>query len=159
MATDEEPWFQLASWTAAPGGIWKLVTACEGDLSPGDTAATLLVEGVDGSRWETPLRWGEATGPREYSSGVSDWTGSGAVLARLDVPPKIKTVPYRTFQPLPVYVYRWGQFMIDYSKGRIPLHASYEYSFTLPDTLRPKHFEIHNREVTRCHIYGIGRLE
>jgi hypothetical protein len=159
IATPDTPWKQFASWSVKPGGTWKIVTACEGNLSQGDIAAVLTVEEVGGQRLEEALRWGIATGPVQVSATSSWVKDPGATISRLEPPPEIKAAPYRTFQPLPWYIAGWIRFITDYSGGRIPLDAAYEYTFALPDSFTPKSFELQPKEAGQCVIYGIGRVE
>jgi hypothetical protein len=154
-ATREAPWHHLAPWTNVPGGEWKLATNCDRDLVPGDTAAMLRVEDIHGRLWSSPLTWGTTTG----SSTVTYNDSIGIPVARLDLPARVKALPYRTLKPLPLYMAQWAQFAADYSEGRIPLQAVYEHSFELPDDLLPKRFEIQVCKAERCNIYGIGRVE
>jgi|GEM_PF-1212672 len=159
IATPDQPWREFASWSVKPGGTWKLVTACLGNLAPGDTAAVLSVESLDGSSWQLPLRWDEATGPLEIPARYCDRAMSTGDISRIDLPPDIKGMPYRTFAPLPLYLITWARFVSSYSKGDIPLNAAYEYTFRLPDDFKPNRFEIRVQEVELCYIYGIARLE
>jgi len=158
-ATPGEPWREFASWSVKSGGTWKLVTACEGDLAPGDTAAILTIESQDGSSWQSPMRWGEATGPLEIPARGCDRPTGVGVISRIDLPGDIKGMPYRTFAPLPLYMITWGRFLSHYAKGNIPLNAAYEYTFRLPDDFKPNRFELRVQEVELCYIFGIARLE
>lgn len=159
IATRNAPWQHLAPWSVEPGGRWKLVTACDGSLSPGDTAAFLKVESTDGSSWESPLLWERDTGSKTIPRISPIPKASPATIARLGVPVEIETIAYRTFKPLPLYFLRWVRFMRDYATGRIPLNASYEFSFVLPENSTPKNFQINLYEAQSCHIYGIGKVE
>ena len=159
IASHENPWQQLASWSVEPGGTWKLVTACDGDLSPGDIAAVLTIRDVGGATREEALIWEVATGPSQIPVESSVVGESKATIAHLDLPPEIRTTPFRTFKPLPWYIMEWARFAKDYRHGRIPLNATYEYTFTLPDNFTPKSFEIHPQKARQCYIYGIGRVE
>ena len=158
-ATRDAPWRQLAPWSVEPGGHWKLVTACDDNLSPGDTAVYLNVESVDGSIWTSPLLWNEDTGSKVISPNLPTPKDSQATISRLGVPLDVETIAYRTFKPLPLYLLRWVRFMRDYATGQVPLNASYEYSFTLPENFTPKSFQINLHEAQSCHIYGIGKAE
>ena len=159
IASHESPWKQLASWSVEPSGTWKLVTTCDGDLSPGDTAAVLTIRDVGGATREEALIWEVATGPSKIPVESSPVGESKATVAYLDLPPDIKTTPFRTFKPLPWYIAEWARFARDYRHERIPLNAAYEYTFTLPDNFMPKSFEIHPQKAYQCYIYGIGRVE
>jgi hypothetical protein len=151
-------WNQFASWSVKPGGTWKLVTACDGNLSIGDTAAILSIEAVDNKIHNEPLVWGIGTGPNQIPAKSSS-TKSTATIARCDLPLRIKAMPYRTFKPLPWSLANWIRFIRDYSQNRIPMDAAYEFTFSLPDDFTPKRFELHLQEARQCYIYGIGRVE
>ena len=85
--------------------------------------------------------------------------GSRVVWTCLDIPEDIRRTPFRTFRPLPMYLWKWWKFTTDYRAGGFPFHASYEHILTLPDNLTPKLFEIQLHGAKKCHIYGIGRME
>ncbi len=157
-STPDNPWQHLAPWGVEPGGDWKLVTASVGKLEPGDTAAVLQVVSIDHQKWEQPMLWGQTTGTVEIVVQSPPTEQSNAPIVRIDLPPKAKILPYRTFEPVPMYLGRWLKFSADYSNGRIPLHAAYEHNFTLPDDFTPKRFEIHLKEAVKCNIYGIGKV-
>ena len=159
IATKDTPWREFASWSVKPGGRWDLVTACEGNLSPGDTAAFVIAETMDGSRRQMPLRWERQTGPVDLPNRSWKQMTQNAIVARVDLPSEIKDIPYRTFAPLPLYLIRWAQFISDYSKRLIPLNAAYQCTLQLPDDFKPNRFEIRLQEAERCYIYGIGRRE
>jgi hypothetical protein len=159
IASHENPWQQLASWSVEPGGTWKLVTACDGDLSPGEIAAVLTIKDMGGATREEALKWEVATGPSQMPAKSSMVGESKATIARLDLTPEVRATPFHTFKPLPWYLAEWARFTKDYQQGRIPLNAAYEYTFTLPDDFTPKRFEIDMQQARQCHIYGIGRVE
>jgi hypothetical protein len=158
IATNDNPWLQLAPWGVEPGGKWKLVTACPGNLEPGDTAAVLHVVSIDQQKCERLMLWHQATGPMEIHMQSLASNQASAPIARIDLPDKVKTLPYRTFAPLPLYLWRWLRFAAAYSSGHIPVHSTYEHTFTLPDNFTPKQFELHVKEAVKCNIYGIGKV-
>ena len=158
VVTPDNPWQQSVNFETNPGGNWKLVTAGTGTLEPGDTAAVIQSVSVDGIEWDCPLIWDKATGPLEISELDLTAAQPTAPISRIDLPPKVRELSYRTFKPLPLYFVEWVKFMRDYSDGNIPLHAAYEYSFSLPVDFTPKQFEIHLKEALECNIYGIGKV-